>query len=159
MPVVFAVLLMAGCTRECLENKNSIGLAGFYDSETGRKISVQGLTVYGAGAPNDSVIVENGQSASQVYLPMSINRNMIQFIFHYTQKEIEDIRYNDTLTVNYTPVPYFASKECGAMYMYEIQDFSCTTHLMDSVAIPVMKITNKDIETIKLFMRTASADK
>ena len=155
--VALAIVISAGCTRECRENRNSIALAGFYDSNKKGKIVISGLTVYGIGAPEDAMILDDAQNVKHVYLPMPINKSSVQFVFHYTQIGIDDIRYNDTLTVNYTPVPYFASKECGSMYIYEINDYSCTTNLVDSVKMPFDKITNIDCETVQMYLRTAKA--
>lgn len=155
--ILLAVVTTASCTRECRDNRNSIGLAGFYDSVSKEKIAVNGLTVYGIGAPDDALILDNAQAVNRVYLPMPINKTSVQFVFHYTQKGIDDVRFNDTLTINYTPVPHFASKECGSMYFYEINNYSCTKNLVDSVLMPFDKITNRDIETVQMFMRTEKA--
>lgn len=145
------------CTNECLENKNSIGLAGFYSMSSKKSISIDSLTIFGVGAPGDSMILKNAASVKQVYLPMRMNVTQCKFVLHYDQKSLLSTLLNDTLTLNYEPIPYFASEECGAMYIYKINDFSFTKHIVDSVAIPSMMITNKDAETIEIYMRTQTA--
>lgn len=143
-----------GCTDECTDNQSSIGLAGFYNGK-GKSIVIDSISVWGAGVPNDSMILRNQLNVAQVYLPMPLNSSECRFVFHYDQKAISDSRYNDTLTLHYEAIPYFASIQCGAMYRFEISSFSYTTLLIDSVAIPTMKIDNVDEETIKIYMRTS----
>lgn len=152
---VFAIAGFAGCTDECTDNQSSIGLAGFYNTAK-KSISIDSISVYGVDVPNDSMILRNQTGVKQVYLPMPLNSESCKFVVHYDQKAISDIRYNDTLTLNYEAIPYFASAQCGAMYRFEIKEFIYTKHLIDSVAIPSMQITNADSETIQIYMRTTT---
>ena len=160
IPVLSLLFLAAitACTGESLDNRNSIGLAGFYDSATKKEVSIDSISVFGVGAPNDSMLVRNGRGVKQVYMPFRINASTVQFCFRYEQKALNFPQLNDTLTINYDPVPYFASKECGVMYIFSIKDFSCTSHLIDSVAIPTMKITNVDRQTIEIYFRTSNSN-
>ncbi|MDD2961424.1 MAG: DUF6452 family protein [Muribaculaceae bacterium] len=153
--LLFAIAFsIISCTSECLDNKNSIGLAGFYSASTKKSITIDSITVYGKDAPGDTMILENQQNVTQVYLPMRLNTSSVQFVLHYEQKLISSPLLNDTVTMNYEAIPYFASEECGSMYWYKINDFVYTEHIVDSVAIPSMMITNADVETIKIFLRT-----
>ena len=146
-----------GCnTSECLGNQSSIPLAGLYSATTEKAISIDSITVYGYDAPNDSMLLKNAQGIKQVYMPLRINTSETKYIFHYDQKAISGIENNDTITLKYTSKPYFDSFECGAMYQFEITEFSYTQHIMDSVAVISKIITNADVETIKIFMKTTS---
>jgi len=40
------------------------------------------------------------------------------------------------------------------MYKYEVKEFSSTYHLIDSIALLDVNITNTDRETIRIFFRT-----
>ncbi len=146
--------ICTSCTSECLENQSSIPLAGFYDMTTKKAITLDSITVFGVGAPGDSLLLNNAKGIKQVYLPLPVVGKSAKFVIHYDQKAISNPLYNDTLSLNYEPLPYFASAECGAMYQYNIKDFTYTRHIVDSIAIPSMKITNADIETINIFFRT-----
>ena len=67
---VATLLTLSACiSGECLDNKNSLPLAGFYTSSTDPKaISLSGLTVYGYGAPGDSVLLQSGVGVNSLYL-------------------------------------------------------------------------------------------
>lgn len=159
LPVAVAAavcMLIVGCTSQCYDNQSSIGLAGFYDSTTKREISIGMIDVYGVGAPNDSAILKTTGAVSQVYLPMPVEGNECAFVIHYREEAISSELLNDTLTLHYDAVPYFAGSECGAMYIYKINSFDYTQHIVDSIAIPTMEINNLDMETIKIYMRTSS---
>lgn len=138
----------------CLENKSSIPLAGIYSYTTKKAITIDSITVYGIGAPKDSTILKNAKGVKQIYLPFRINQTSTQYVIHYDQKAISDIRYNDTLTFTYKEIPYFVSTDCGAMYQYDVTEFKYTEHLIDSAALKFNKITNANIESIELYMFT-----
>jgi len=153
-----ALLSGGGCsTSGCLENQNSLPLAGFYSSATGSGITVDSLQVGGVGAPHDSLLLASG-GASSLYLPFRSTTDATSFYFRYTQKIFEEYGITDTITFRYTSMPYFASEECGAMYRYRITEVTTTTNLIDSVGITDSLITNLDIERIKIYFRTASPE-
>ncbi len=156
--ICLTALLVAACnTSGCLDNQSAIPLAGFYDSATGKSIALSALDVSGVGAPNDSLLLASGTSASQLYLPMRSTKQSTAWCFHYTQEGLDDPANNDTIVFDYTSEPFFASEECGAMYYYNITRMSYTTHLIDSVVITDSLITNVDIERISIYFRTAEA--
>lgn len=147
--------LLQGCgTSECLGNQSSIPLAGLYSASTEKEITIDSITVYGYNAPNDSMLLKNAQGIKQVYLPLRLNTAETQYIFHYDQKAISGIENNDTITLKYTSKPYFDSFECGAMYQFEVTELTYTQHIMDSVGLISKVITNADVETIKIFLKT-----
>lgn len=158
--LIIAIAAIAGInscnTNGCLDNQSSIPLAGFYSMSTKKAISIDSLSVFGVGAPGDSSILSSS-TASQVYLPLRNSTKVTQYVFHYNQKAISSTALNDTITINYDAFPFFVSSECGAMYNFNVSSFSFTRHVMDSVAIPTMKFTNKNVETIKIFFRTSES--
>ncbi|MDE6716291.1 MAG: hypothetical protein K2J74_07420 [Muribaculaceae bacterium] len=153
---VLAIFGIVACASQCFNNQSSIGLAGFYSAASQKQISVSDIQVYGVGAPNDSLILSSATAISQVYLPMPVIGNECAFVFHYTQEAISSTLLNDTLTLRYDAVPYFAGTDCGAMYVFKINEFTYTTHIVDSIAIPTMEINNIDRETIQIYLRTSS---
>jgi len=142
--VTMASAIFTSCNNEnCYGNSNGIPLAAFYnDDET---VTISNLTVYGIGAPNDSAIISNS-SASQVYLPFRITTGSCQYVLNYNNQDI----VNDTIGFEYDVIPYFESRECGAMYNFEIKEFSHTTNAIDSITIVNSMITNSDVVTIKI---------
>lgn len=131
----------------CLDNRNSIPLAGFYDSETGEAVAVTGLTVGGVGAPGDSLILANG-SASQVYLPFRASVGEVTYVFSVGD---ENVTYSDSVRFVYNSTPYFVDTECGAMFRYRIREVSFDGTLIDSIAVTDSLITNVESERIKIY--------
>lgn len=153
---ISAVIALVACASQCFNNQSSIGLAGFYSSATKKSVSISNVQIYGVGAPNDSLILNSSSAISQVYLPMPVLGSECAFVLHYTQEAISSTLLNDTLSLQYDAVPYFAGTDCGAMYVFKIKEFSYTTHIVDSIAIPTMEINNIDRETIQIYLRTSS---
>ena len=138
-----ATLGLAACnTSGCTENQNSIPLAGFYSSAAEAQVSLDSVGVYGVGVPGDSLLLAPATS----------------FVFTYRGPGLDNPLLNDTLTFVYDAVPYFAGEECGAMYVYDITRLDVTDHLIDSVALLDRHITNVDIESLKIFFRTAEPE-
>lgn len=82
----------------------------------------------------------------------------VSWCLHYIQENISDLAFNDTVTFDYTSHPYFASQECGAMYIYKIKRVEYTRHLIDSVVVVDSTITNTDIERLRFYFRTGATD-
>ncbi len=151
---VALVIVGAGCnTSGCLDNQSSIPLAGFYNSATGAAISIDSVNIGGVDAPNDSLLLAMGTSASQVYLPLRFSKDVTSFYIQYDTLGL----WADTITMAYTALPYFASEECGAMYRYTINRLTYTTLLIDSVTLVDSLITNADIERIRIYFRVEEA--
>ena len=147
---VALVVAAQACTDDgCSENTNSVPQAGFYESGSRNKqISLTKLTVRGIGAPGDSGIIDT-QTVNSVYLPLRLSTGKSQFVFDY----YGDSLVNDTLTLSYKAVPYFVSKECGAMYNFEVSGMECTKHEIDSVVMPHPTLTNAEGVKIKIYVK------
>lgn len=158
---IAATLLAAAVacnTSGCLENQNSVPLAGFYAYGSDKSISIDSLEIGGVGAPNDSLLCDVSQRLSQIYLPFRAMHSSSSFYIHYAQRALDYPELNDTLTFYYDSQPYFASEECGAMYHYNIVRLTYTHHLIDSVGISDSLINNVDVERIRIYFRTSSSD-
>lgn len=151
-------MAVAGCnTTGCLENRNSVPLAGFYASGTGDKIQVLNVQINGLG--NDTVaILEPTQRVSQVYLPMRSTQPSTTWVISYKDEALDGPEYNDTLSFHYDSEPYFASEECGVIYKYRIRQLDVTDHLIDSVVLADSVITNVDIEQIRIYFRVKAEE-
>lgn len=152
---------LGGCnTSGCLDNQNSLPLAGFYASETGSPVSLDSLDIGGVGAVADSLLVKAGQSVSSVYLPLRSQKDFTEFFIHYAYPEqgLDDETLNDTIGFTYTSQPYFASEECGAMYRYKVSRLDYTTHLIDSVILVDSLITNVDTERLRIYFKVTTME-
>ncbi len=160
LPVVAVMLAgIAGCnTSGCTDNRSSLLLTGFYSSDTWKAISIDSLEMGGVGAPHDSLLIDLSERPNQVYMPLRSQQTTTSFFFHYAAKELSNPALNDTVTLDYSSEPYFASEECGAMYRYHVHRLEYTTHLIDSIALPDSLINNVNVERMKIFFRTAKPD-
>lgn len=151
--IIISCSLFACSNDGCLENQSSIPLAGFYSSETGQVVAISNLDVTGIGAIGDSLLTDAGTATQQVYLPFRSTSDNTAFCFHYKDFG-DDASYNDTIWFEYESMPYFASEECGAMYLYKITSTRHTNILIDSVVVIDPDITNTDVERIKIYFTT-----
>lgn len=147
-------------TTGCTDNRSSLPLAGFYAEGTGSTIALDSIDVGGVGAPADSLLLATPHAATEVYLPLRSEHNTTAFFIAYRYKALDYPELVDTITFGYTSIPYFASEECGAMMRYRIKSVAYTRHILDSVAIVPADstITNANIENLRLYFRTASAE-
>lgn len=154
LAVAAAVMMLQSCNSVgCTDNKSSIPLVGFYSYEELTAITVNNVSIGGVDAPNDSLLVEK-ESVDKVYLPFRADAGQSSFFIRYEDEALNFPELFDTITFKYTPIPYFASKDCGAMYRYRIDDYSYTRHLVDSVGLLTDVMTNADVETIRVYFRT-----
>lgn len=152
-------LLLGSCGSDgCVENRNSIPRAQFYAyGEQELALSVDSISIYGIGQPNDSILLDSAVAVTQVYLPLRFTQDSTQYVIQYLQHSLSSVRYNDTLTFVYQAYPYFASIDCGAMYNFNIDTCRYTRHVLDSVSVIVPEITNHDVENIRLFYTVQTA--
>lgn len=140
-------VVTSSCNNDnCIGNSTGIPLAGFYRENNA--VAINSLTVYGIGAPNDSVIIDKA-SAKNVYLPLRLSTSSCKYVFNYNTEGVG----NDTITLGYDAIPYFESHECGAMYNFKITSLEHTSHAIDSVIISDPLITNADVVSIKIYVR------
>lgn len=151
---IAAVALTACNSSGCLDNGNTLPLAGFYNAETRKSISVSALEIRGIGAPGDSVLLSPGHDVSEVYMPLRATAPEVSWIFDYTADGLPE-RYNDTVTFRYETIPYFASEACGAMYIYRVERLDYTRHVIDSIGLTDSIFNNVDVERIRIYFSAA----
>lgn len=149
----------SGCsTQSCLDNRSAVPTMGFYSSSTQTQVTLSHIELGGIGAPNDSLLVADGESCSSVTLPFRADYGETSFRIHYNYTGLESTALDDIITFYYTSQPYFASEECGAYYRYRITKVDYTRHLIDSLVVTDSLITNVDLERIKVYFRTATIE-
>ncbi|MCH5229860.1 MAG: hypothetical protein J1F12_07715 [Muribaculaceae bacterium] len=159
-PVLFLGILLglaSGCsTSECFDNQNSLPLAGFYSSEPEpRPISLDSISILGIGAPGDSILQDSVRTLSEVYLPFRIDQPSTTYEIRYLGGEAGIFRVSDFITFNYEIIPMFVSSACGTVYYYKMESINYTDNFIDSVVCPEGKITNANIENLKIYFRVA----
>lgn len=158
MAVLFVVsLFFWGCaTDECLDNKNSLPLAGFYASGSdSRGVTIDSLTIAGIGAPGDSLIIDNGRNISEAYLPFRIDsgKSSFEILYNFTAGNNGGVPLGDIVTFEYDVEPYFVSSACGAIYKYRVRNISTTHTYIDSVSCPGGVIDNTPGQNIRIYFR------
>lgn len=158
-PVAIWMLLLGCATDECLQNQTSLPLAGFYTATASpQQITVDSLSIYGLGAPGDSVLVHEKERLSSTYLPFRIDGESTTYVIRYMQKALERYNLADTITFNYEMQPWFVSTACGTIYRYDMRDIKHTTWLIDSVTCPPGVIDNTDMENLRIYFKVAAEE-
>ncbi len=154
-----STLLCSCVSEECIGNRNSLPLAGFYSSTlTPEVIRVDSIKVYGVGAPGDSVLHSSPSAISELYLPFRLEGGSTTYVIKYMQKEFETLGLEDRITFRYETEPRFVSAACGAMYDFRIMGIDYTTNLIDSVTCPYGVIDNNNVENLRIYFRTQSSE-
>lgn len=145
-----AILAMAGCaSKECYDNQNTLPLAAFYSTTTHKGISLSPVSVYGTGAPGDSLLADSA-ALEQIYLPFRPDTSATSYVFRY---EGDNAPLPDTVTFTYRTQPWFTSEACGVVYYFHMEEITHTDHLIDSVAVPGMLITNANRRNIEIYLK------
>lgn len=159
--IIAAFISLAGCSsNECYENHSALPLAQFYSTETFGQVSVNRLEVYGIGAPGDSILYYD-ETLSEAYLPFRLGANSTTYVLAYLSflqngdnvDQDTSLVPHDTITFNYTPVPWFVSPACGAMYFFDMKSVDHTSFLIDSIYVEP-RITNENTANIKIFFKS-----
>ena len=155
LPALIAGAVCGCSSDECLDNKNSLPLAGFYSSEEPlQAVSLDSLEIAGVGVPGDSLLHEGKRTLSQTYLPFRIDQPVTRYVFRYLKKDFAALGLADTITFRYDIEPYFVSSACGAVYNYKITSIETTHVAIDSVVCPSGIITNAPVENLRVYFRT-----
>ena len=158
--MMVGIVALASCSSdECLENKNSLPLAGFYSSEEEpTAISIDSISILGLGAPGDSVLHDSVRDLKESYLPFRIDQESTTYVIRYLQGLLGRYRIADTITFNYNIKPMFVSSACGVVYDYEITSIATTHYVIDSVVCPTGVIDNANKENLKIYFRVNVSD-
>lgn len=154
--MLFGFLSWGCSSEECLQNRNALPLAGFYNSfDSKQTVSIDSLEVYGVGAPGDSILSPGTQPLSQLYLPFRLDSDTTKYVFRYLHKELAQQNIVDTVTFIYSRDPRFVSSACGVSYVFGIKEIKTTGLLIDSVTCPMGEITNMDSENLNIYFRVS----
>lgn len=152
--------VFASCsTSECLDNQNSRPKAVFLASggaSAGSLVTVPSLTIYGIGAPGDSLLV-NKENLSRVTLPFRIGEEKTTYVFEYAVEENQP-PLSDTLKFTYRSVPEFVSAACGAIYAFEDVSVTSTDWVIDSVSCPRTRIDNVERDYINIYFPVSESE-
>ena len=133
----------------CYDNGSSLPLATFYRGGTPQTIN--GLTIKGIGVPGDSLLADS-ISLSEAYLPLRATTTSTSYaLSRWIATDAGQLCIRDTLTIDYQPIEYFHTVECGAMFNFEVNQVRHTTHGIDSVILVNDLITNAAVPSIRIY--------
>ena len=95
---------------------------------------------------SDSIIINKLIGASELQVPVSYTNECDTLIFEYSGK------FDDTLYVEHSNIPYFISTDCGMAMYHHVTGLRHTNNLIDSVAINEPLINFDWHENIKLYI-------
>ena len=152
LPIVLIAMALcwASCSDDsCRENGSSLPLATCY---SGTQQGVNGLSIMGIGVPGDSLLVDSA-TVNETYLPLRASTSSTSYALWRTSSD-GSASVRDTLTIDYTPVAFFHSVECGAMYNFDIHHVSHTSHGIDSVVLLTSLVTNTRTPSMRIYFTT-----
>ena len=149
LPIALITLALcaASCSDDsCSENGSSLPLAALYVGNNQQNISA--LSIMGIGVPGDSLLIDS-TSVNEVYLPLRASTTTTSYaLWRPSAGGTTTVR--DTLTLDYEPIEYFHSIECGVMYNFDIRKVSHTTHGIDSVVLLTPLVTNTRTPALRI---------
>lgn len=149
LPIVLIALALLGasCSDDsCSDNGSSLPLATFYVGDNQQAINT--LSIMGIGVPGDSLLVDS-TSVNEAYLPLRASTTTTRYaLWRPSADGTTTVR--DTLTLDYEPIEFFHSIECGVMYNFDIRKVSHTTHGIDSVVLLTPLITNSRMPALRI---------
>ena len=111
----------------------------------------------GIGAPGDSLLADSS-ALKEMYLPLRASVGTTRYAISRwvgvgTPMAQE---LHDTLTLDYEPIAYFHSAECGAMYNFDLHDVRCTINGIDSVVVITPLVTNSRTPALRIYFTNFS---
>ena len=148
-------LLIAACGDDsCYDNGSSLPLATFFVGNSQQTIN--GLTIEGINAPGDARLIDSS-SVNEAYLPLRASATSTSFrLWHWISLAGDAIQLCDTITLDYQPIEYFHSNECGAMFNFNINHVLCTHHGIDSVVLLTPLVTNAKTPALRIYFNNSS---
>ena len=154
--LVLAALYLTACNDDsCYDNGSSLPLAAFYLGNSQQTIT--GLTIMGIGAPGDSLLADSS-ALKEVYLPLRASVGTTRYAISRWVGVGTPMaqQLHDTLTLDYEPIAYFHSAECGAMYNFNLHDVRCTINGIDSVVVITPLVTNSRTPALRIYFTNFS---
>lgn len=154
--LVMAALYLTACNDDsCYDNGSSLPLAAFYLGNSQQTIT--GLTIMGIGVPGDSLLADSS-ALKEVYLPLRASVGTTRYAISRWVGAGTPMaqQLHDTLTLDYEPIAYFHSAECGAMYNFNLHDVRCTINGIDSVVVITPLVTNSRTPALRIYFTNFS---
>ncbi|MFO7977102.1 MAG: DUF6452 family protein [Bacteroidales bacterium] len=152
MLLVVGAGLLPSCQQDELcedATQNPVGVR-FYSRAEGNSspATLDSLTVYGVGLPDDSIYA-NQQQVQALELLLDSSKDSTGFVLVFPQA-------TDTIWLNYQRHSTMISVECGFMAEYTLLSARFTDNLIDTLAINNSQVTNIADEHLQIFIPAAT---
>lgn len=157
LPKILIVLIISLIFFSCGDkycNESGIGmpLVGVYALGTPPiEAEINSVTIYGIDQVKDSILYNNVSGLSSFYTPLSITHDMVKYVIRYDDPNVGLQFKYDTLTYTYSKKLEFETPECGAMYMFKIEEFKYTTHSIAYAELVTPEVNNLESQTVKIY--------
>lgn len=152
--LMFCLLIQSCGESDCSLSTISYAHFDFLDSKTHKTVSLtDGAMITGATTIDDTWVIDTvfNRAESYMSLPLSYT-NQTMYIMHYS----ETLR--DTILLTHKNIPFVSDIECGSMMFYQVEDFSYTTNVLDSVTLVNPEINNEEKKNFNIYYRTADSE-
>lgn len=155
LPFLMSCLLIPSCGEsDCSLSTISYARFDFLDGKTQKSVALtNGAMITGFINFEDTLIVDTvfNQAESYMSVPLSYT-NQTMYVMHYS----ETLR--DTIRLIHKNIPFVSDIECGSMMFYLVEDFSYTTHVLDSVTLVNPEINNEEKKNFNIYYRIADSE-
>jgi hypothetical protein len=126
----------------------------FLDSKTQKSVTLtNGATITGIITIDDTMIVDTVFNRAESYMSVPLSyTNQTIYVIHYS----ETLR--DTIQLTHKNIPFVNDIECGSMMFYQVEEFSYTTNVLDSVILANPEINNEEKKNFNIYYRTTDSE-
>ena len=154
-PFLMCCLLIQSCGEsDCSLSTISYARFDFLDSKTQKSVTLtNGATITGIITIDDTMIVDTVFNRAESYMSVPLSyTNQTIYVIHYS----ETLR--DTIQLTHKNIPFVNDIECGSMMFYQVEEFSYTTNVLDSVILANPEINNEEKKNFNIYYRTADSE-
>ena len=155
LPFLMCCLLIQSCGEsDCSLSTISYARFDFLDSKTQKSVTLtNGATITGIITIDDTMIVDTVFNRAESYMSVPLSyTNQTIYVIHYS----ETLR--DTIQLTHKNIPFVNDIECGSMMFYQVEEFSYTTNVLDSVILANPEINNEEKKNFNIYYRTTDSE-
>ena len=152
--LISCILIQSCGESDCSLSTISYARFDFLDSKTQKAVALtDGAMITGIVTIEDTMIVDTVFNRAESYMSVPLSyTNQTMYVMHYS----ETLR--DTIRLIHKNIPFVSDIECGSMMFYQVEEFSYTTNVLDSVTLVNPEINNEEKKNFNIYYRTADSE-
>ena len=154
-PFLVSCLLIQSCGEsDCSLSTTSYARFDFLDGKTQKSVTLtNGAMITGIITIDDTLNVDTVFNRAESYMSVPLSyTNQTMYVMHYS----ETLR--DTIRLNHKNIPFVSDIECGSMMFYQVEEFTYTTHVLDSVTLVNPEINNEEKKNFNIYYRISDSE-